>query len=579
MSTPSAPAPCASASVAPTASQKRAAHPAFAQWSLAALAPHLPLRFPVPADLPPSPKRRYRSGYRPPDPTPLADPTARATQSDFEIALLLIDFSPLEALLAQHDRPSHKGQVPFRPVSLFLAICLRRERVLSWQGVAQLLASTHGAAWRALFGFVAGVTPSASGPRFFFQAVGAPVFDDLCPRFAALQRTADLLPTHSTYPGDPPDQGVTVSQDGMLHAAHDLSHCFFATAACYQPRPERPVIPLTPVATPRAASAMPAPVPAPAPVPTPPASVRARPCSAQEKGHAGCPCVSPTCQDHCERASPTDREARFIHYQGHNAKHGETKGAKGKGRAVFGYRSIVERVLDDRFAIAWTVRSSLYPANTDERTVFRERVHALQQALPDLPIGEWLDDAGVGYGPCLAAIWELGAFRMVDIRADKSDADPEACRHRGYDAFGRPLCPHGYSLRANGYDHQRRRAKYVCTQACRREPLTPDGPIAPVAGCPFLDPVHPLGVIVNVGKTLPDGSTRLAREIPYGSDAWKARYGRRNLSESRNSQVEAVDLKRLPSSGLARGAKEIQLADFLINLRTVGRLVREASTR
>ena len=564
--------PSVALSAPPTASHKRAAQPALGQWSLASLAPQLPLRFPVPADLPPSPKQRYRSCYRPPDPTALRDPAALAATSDFEIALLLIDISPLEALLAQHYRPSRKGQVPFHPVSLFLAICLRRERVLSWQGVAQLLASTHGAAWRALFGFAAGVTPSASGLRFFFQAVGGAVFDELCPRFVALLRAHDLFPTHSTYPGDPPTQGVTVSQDGMLHTAHDRSHCFFATATCSQPRPERPVIPLTPVAAPRAACA------APAPIPAPPAPVRARPCPAQEKGHAGCPCDSSACQDRWARASPTDREARLIHYQGHNAKHGDTKGTKAKGRDVFGYRSIVERVLDDRFAVAWTVRSSLYSANTDERTVFHERVQALQAALPALPIGEWLDDAGVGYGPCLDAVWELGALRMIDIRADKSDEDPQTCRQRGYDAAGRPLCPHGYRLRANGYDHDRRRAKYVCAQACRRESLTKEGPIAPVAGCPYLEPTHPLGMVVNVGKTLPAGSTRLAREIPYGSDTWKARYGRRNLSESRNSQIEAVDLKRLPSSGMARGAKEIQLADFLINVRTLGRLVREAST-
>src|SRR5207245_807741 len=154
-----------------------------------------------------------------------------------------------------------------------------------------------------------------------------------------------------------------------------------------------------------------------------------------------------------------------------------------------------------------------------------------------LPIGEWLDDAGVGYGPCLEAVWDLGALRMIDIRADPSDADPQACRQRGYDATGRPLCPHGYRLRANGYDDQRRRAKYVCAQVGRREPLTKDGPIAPVVGCPYLERDRPLGFVVNVGKTLPDGSLRLAREIPYGSPTWQARYGRRNLAESRNSQI------------------------------------------
>ena len=530
----------------PTARQKRAAQPTRAQWSLAALAPRLPLRFPVPLDLPPSPKRRYRSAYRPPDPTALGDPAVWAVKSAFEIALLLIDFSPLEALLAQHYRPSRRGQVPFHPVSLFLAVCLRRELIQSWQATALLLAGAHGVAWRSLLGFTDGQTPSASGLRYFFQAVGAAVFDDLCPRFVALLRHADLFPTHSTFPGDPPTRGVSVCQDGMLHDAHDQSHCFFATATCYQPLPAS-------------------------------VSPPSRPCPAREKGHLGCPCDTTACQEHCGHASPTDRQARFIHYAGHNAKRGEKKGPKGKGRDVFGYRSLVERVLDDRFAVAWTVRSSLSPANTDERTVFRERVTALTTALPNLTIGEWLDDAGVGYGPCLEAVWELGALRMIDIRADPSDANPQACRQRGYDADGRPLCPHGYRLRANGYDAAHRRAKYVCAQACRREPLTTDGPLAPVAGCPYLDRNRPLGFIVNVGKTLPDGSLRLAREIPYGSKTWKARYGRRNLSESRNSQVEALDLKRLPSSDLARGAKEIQIADFLINLRTLGRLVQEAS--
>ena len=553
----------------PTASQKRADQPAFTQWSLAQLEAHLPLRFPVPGDPPPTPKRRYRSAYRPPAPVALADLAPLATKSDLEIALALIDFSPLEAVLAAHYRRSPKGQVPFHPVSLFLAVCLRRELTLSWRAAARLLAGEHGAAWRSRLGFSAGATPSASGLRFFFQAVGKDVFADLCPRFVALLRQAGLFPTQSTYPGDPPSRGVTVCQDGMLHDAHDRSHCVFATATCQQPLPGRPVIPLTPVSSPGAAPASAA--------PAPPAAPPARPCPAKDKGHTGCACAPPACQERCAQASPTDPEARFIHYQGHNAKHGETKGTKGKGRDVFGYRSIVERVLDDRFAVAWTVRSSLYPANTDERTVFVERVQALQTALPGLKIGEWLDDSGVGYGPCLEAVWDLGALRMVDIRADKSDADPAACLARGYDPNGRPLCPHGYPLRANGYDDARRRAKYVCAQACRREPRTKDGPIAPVEGCPYLDPRRPLGFVVNVGKTLPDGSLRLAREIPDGSPVWKARYGRRNLAESRNSQLEAVGLKRLPSAGLGRGTREIQIADFLINLRTLGRLVREAS--
>jgi hypothetical protein len=247
------------------------------------------------------------------------------------------------------------------------------------------------------------------------------------------------------------------------------------------------------------------------------------------------------------------------------------------GITVFGYRSVAERALDDRFACAWTLRSGLYPANADERTLFAARVDGLQQAFPTLRIGEWLDDAGVGYGECLDRLWQLGARRLVAIRADPTDRDPVACLQRGYDGHGRPLCPHGYPLRANGYDYARRRAKYYCAQVCRQVPLPPGLPEQPVAVCPYRAPAHPRGFVVNVGRTLPDGSLRLAREIPYGSPRWQARYGRRNLAESRNAQIEGLGLKRLPNYGLARNAKDVQLADWLLNLRTLGRLVRQAT--
>lgn len=199
---------------------------------------------------------------------------------------------------------------------------------------------------------------------------------------------------------------------------------------------------------------------------------------------------------------------------------------------------------------------------------------------PGLKIGEWLDDAGVGYGECLEAVWRLGAWRMIDIRAVPADRDPAAWRSRGYDADGRPLCAHGYPLRTNGYGAQRRRTKYppeADAQVCRRQPRHEGEPVQPVRDCPYLDPERPLGVCVNVGLTLPDGSLRLAREVPHGSATWQARSGRRNLSESRTSQVEGLGLKRLPVCGLARATMEVHLADFLLNLHTLGRLVRGAT--
>jgi hypothetical protein len=39
-----------------------------------------------------------------------------------------------------------------------------------------------------------------------------------------------------------------------------------------------------------------------------------------------------------------------------------------------------------------------------------------------------------------------------------------------------------------------------------------------------------------------------------------------------------MGLKRLPSSGLDRGFKEVVIGDLLENLRTLGRLVLEATT-
>jgi hypothetical protein len=547
--------------VPPPARQKRAQQPALGQWRVAALAPQLPLRWPGAPAPPPSPKRRYRSQYRPPDPTALPAPQALRALSDVEVACALIDFGPLEPALSAHYRRSAKGQVPFHPVSLFLACGLRRELGLGWGRLAQLLAhEEHGAGWRRVCGFTGGQTPSASGLRYFFQRVDPAVFEALCPQAITLLRQHGLFPERSTYPGDPPDRGIPVTQDGQLHPARQRPRCASVTDTCYQPRP-------------------PAPVGAPAGEP-------GRPCPARAHGHEGCRCTTPACAARCVRANRLDPEARLIRYAA-RPRPAPPAGAPAAaarpprlraGPVVFGYRSVAERALDDRFAVAWTLRSGVYPATADERTLFVPRLRALQGTFPDLRIGEWLGDAGVGYEECLDAVWQLGALRLIELRAAPSDQDRAACVQRGYDGHGWPLCPHGYRLRANGHDAPRRRTKYVCAQACRREPPQPAAPVRPVAGCPYLDRARPAGYVVNVGRTLPDGARRLAREIPHGSAAWHARYGRRNLAESRNGQLEGLGLKRLPCHGLPRATKEIQLADWLLNLRTLGRLVREAST-
>ena len=516
-----------------TASQKRARHPDFVpSFSLAALQPQLPLPFPAPA-APPSPKHQYRSAYQYLGYAELADPSTLATLEPFEVTLYLIDFSPLRDYLAQSYVPSARGQTPFDPVSLLLCVCLRRDLGRGWGCLAHLLAGRHGASWRQLLGFRDGCTPSASGLRYFYNTVGPARCEDLCSQVADLLHQAGLLPEHSTYPGDPTDRGVTLSHDIMLHTAHSNLDCADVSDTCYQPAP--------------------------------------RPCPAQVAGREGCTCRAAACAAVCRRATPADREARFIHYEGCNKEADLPNHPRGQGRDVYGYASNPDRLLDDRFACAWTLRTGLYPANSDERNLFPDSFAALQVRLPWLLIGEVLADAALGFEPCLEPIWHSGALRMVDIRAAKGDDQPEVQLRRGYDENGQPLCVHGYPMRPNGHDYQRRRTKWCCGHACQHDPRRP----AP--DCPFATAEHPHGQIVNVGRTLPDGSLRLAREVPYGSATWKARYGRRNLSESRNASLEGMGLTRLSTSGLAHGRQEIAIADFLENLRTLGRLVQEAT--
>lgn len=523
------------------ASRKRAAQPDFVPtFSLSALQERLPFRFPVPEDVPPSPKRRYRSEYRYLGYADLACPTRLAHFTLFEVALRLIDFSGLRDYLAlAYYVPSAQGQVPFDPVSLFLCVCLRRELSCGWRTLAKLVAGEHGAGWRRLFGFQDDDIPSASGLRYFFHTLGPEVFEELCPLFTDLLHQANLLPEHSTFPGDPLGRGVSISHDIMLHEARSRMHCSQVTDTCYQPAP--------------------------------------RPCPAQAAGQEGCDCTDPACAVACRRATPLDREARFIHYAGGNKYADLPALPDTRGRNVYGYASNPDRLLDDRFACAWTVRTGLHAANSDERSLFPGSFAYLRQRFAYLKIGEVLGDAALGFQGCLDPIWQAGALRMVDIRAAEGDDDRQHQLQRGYDDQGHPICIHGYPMRSNGHDYRRRRTKWCCHQVCLRPQGKGTEPQLPPPECPYQAAQHPFGQLVNVGRTLPDGSVRLAREVPYGSQTWKQRYGRRNLSESRNGSIEHLGLKRMDSFGLTHGRKENAIADFLNNLRTLGRLVQEAT--
>ena len=85
------------------------------------------------------------------------------------------------------------------------------------------------------------------------------------------------------------------------------------------------------------------------------------------------------------------------------------------------------------------------------------------------------------------------------------------------------------------------------------------------------------GQVVRVGLRLPDGSIRLARDLPVTSPTYQLRQGRQSYAESRNASQARRHLKRAPWFGLANSAKATYLGDILILAGNVARFVREAT--
>lgn len=524
----------------PTAVQKRAQQPkALARFALRQLQAQLPLTFPLNPELPPSPKRRYRNYYRCLGFQELKDPQCWQALSPFQLALRLFDFSQLELLLAANIyAPSAKGHTPFHPVSLFLLALFRREHNLSRPEVLRRLRHpSEGRDLRDQLGWRKGdPIPSESGLRYFEQQLTPALQQEInALQIEALYR-AGLLPTQAERV-----QPVSLSFDGMLHQARSRMRCAYARERCYQEVP--------------------------------------RPCRAQAKGKQGCDCTEPECSPRCRYTTRLDPEARLVVYSGNNkrasqspnAPKEEEKAKASRGRFVYGYYSYAGQLLDDELATYWALPAAFGPATTGDRSLFPTNFAYLQSRFPWLQIGEVLADAGAGYQNCLDPIWQAGALRLVDIVANQLDTDPETQLKRGYDENGHPLCPRGYVLHSNGHDYERRRTKWRCAKCCRldsdRETLE----------CPYLDEKHKHGYTITIGRTHADGSVRLAREIPHGSQAWKERYGRRNAAESHNGALERLGLKRLPVHGLALSHTTVLLADFVVNQRTLVRLVREAT--
>jgi hypothetical protein len=529
----------------PTAIQKRAHNPkALEPFALHNLKEKLPLVLSPDPNLPPSPKPQYRSAYRYLGADDLNEETLEPF-SPFEIGVRLFDYSPLEPLLAAHIYvASAKGQVPFHPVSMYLLSLYRREENLSRHEVLRILRHPEdGQTLRRCTGFgqveqSGDNFPSESGLRFFEGRLTS----DLQQEINALQvdalYQAGLLPTK---PEAEEGTKATLSFDGMLHQARSRLRCSSVKDGCYEPAP--------------------------------------RPCPAQEKGKQGCDCSDEDCAEACHHTTLRDPEARFVVYAGKKrAKTSpntpvQTRNQQSRpGRMVYGYYSYASQLLDDELSTYWMLPAAFGPATCDDPVLFPDNFAYLQKRFAWLKIGEVLADAGACEQTCLDAIWEAGALRMVDICAHKTDKNPDIRLARGYDENGHPLCPFGYVLHSNGYDYERRRTKWRCAKQCQRDSENP------IPACDYLKADGKHGYTTTIGRTHSDGSVRLAREIPYGSSAWKERYGRRNSAESRNGCLERLGLKRMPVHGLASCHVTVLQGDFVANQRTLVRLIREATS-
>lgn len=514
--------------------------------------PCLPLQLPTPGEAPAWRGRVCRSHYHWPGIDDLPSSADIERLDEFDLLLRLFDFSPWRAYLAQRFR-SQFGPPPFDPLSLGLGMLLAIYQGWDWERlVGELRSPTRGGDYCRLLGFDPADLPAASTFRMAFSQTHLDWFTACQTSLVQGLMNYQLIPTHSTFPGDPAEVGVSLSTDCQLIASRSRMHCSHQTPACSQP------------GLPRV-------------------------CPARLAGKEGCACDTPACYQHCRFAAWQDPEAAYVFYAGSNQptpNPNRTLAPKQaasppRGKHYFGYKSKAFHIIDDRLFLTWPLTGPCTPANRNDHLLTIPGLQQLHQRFPALQVGEFLGDAGEGYDEILEYVHnDLHALRTIRLRHADGDEEPLTCLMRGYDQNGIPLCPHGYRLASNGHDYQRHATKWVCRLKCSHQ-ATPDLPAAAPAisasTCPFADPNHPLGFSLTTALTLPDGSLRLARDIPVGSDTWQLRIGRQSYAESRNATQARRQLKRSPSFGLPHTAKAMLLSDTLSLAFNLTRLIFEAS--
>ena len=534
------------------AAERRLQIPNFVEifrWE--AIRPLLPLKLPTPGEPSAWTGRLCRSHYQWLEPNDLRSSAEVLRLDELDLLLRLFDFTPWRPYFASRFR-SQFGRPPFDPLSLGLAIFLAHYQKWDWARLAHELRSpTRGQDYCHRLGFDPADLPVSSTFRMAFAQTPLDWFTACQNSLAQGLIAYQLIPTHSTFPGDPHDQGVSISTDCQLIASRSRMQCSRQVPDCSQP-------------------------------------AAGRACPAREAGKEGCVCDTPACLEHCRFATWRDPQATYVYYAPSNQpgtnpnapKPGQAPNTP-RGKHHFGYKSKAFNILDDRLSLLWPLTGPFTPANRNDYLLTIPGLQDLLKRFPSLKIGELLGDAGEGFEEILKFVHDdLHALRTIRVRHADGDEVPMTCLKRGYDRNGTPLCPHGYQLSSNGHDYQRGSTKWVCRLKCIHQPA-PDIPgTAPEISrttCPFADPEHPLGFSVTTALTLPDGSIRLARDMRVGSDTWKLRIGRQSYAESRNATQARRQLKRSPSFGLISTAKSMLVSDTLSLAFNLTRLIFEAS--
>jgi hypothetical protein len=363
------------------------------EWS--AVRPWLPLRLVVPSDVPAWQARQCRSHYvwLPPEDTLTADDLAGL--DDFDLLLRLFDFSAWRPILAQRFS-SHLGPPPFDPVSLGLAFLLARWKGWTWPTlVTELRSQERGGGYCRRLGLDPDDVPCESTFRMALNHT-AEAWVRQCADSLALSLMAHgLIPTHSTFPGDPPERGVSMALDSQLVQARSRMRCRYQNSDCFLPPADRS-------------------------------------CAARQDGKEGCACDTEACRDHCHRAAARDPKAAYVYYSGSNQPTaGQANGQDNdtgqtrRGKHHFGYKSKAFNITDDRLFTYWPLCAAFVPANRNDHLQTVSGFEDLRGRFPGLNIGEVLADAGEGYDEVLHFVHhDLKALRTIQIRHHHTDEDP-----------------------------------------------------------------------------------------------------------------------------------------------------------